>query len=767
MSESTYEKQEQLRAAYALNMCTVSVSQIVDYNDEYILEQEYEAILNNLNLEQMPKDEALLNILVKLLNVITFFRIDKVKRAQIEKKYQRSMKNAIWSAIPNIGVIVAGGDPVTVALSLATQVGIGYMNYRKEKAKAMADKEDSDVELRITAMEQLNALRRELFTTAWRLADEYKFPDRYRLTERQISQYNEILMDPDEIRKYERLTAVQDKFEAYLPFWYFMGHIAKYISEDKDNGLDFSAREYYKEQAKAHFEKFDGLNSFNILREDELTASFALEYVDLLLLEENPNNDKISRLIQTAVNMAGNANDVLELCAVSYLKVGQTEEAEKILRILVNENYNVATNTKLLSRLYVSDFLKGSNPLAKIQYDVLATRVTSAWLFPMPESKEGDMVLLDKELQQKYLSDQRFNLQKEYRDAITQFIEKYIILFNKIIPTPLGNQPDEYFLNTEKAMKKRRQDVYDALESDKGNEYRHAICESGFRFRYVELINEMLNALDELRLFRDNSSKDDLIMLIQDNIADASVDLKEIQEKLRGNAFTIMDYEKIQKSFSFQKITEDFFKALCKSFMEGINGIGTLDEMDDVELDMVQFCKSQDIEESNPDFHGKIVKPDKDRENGYISQDVLGRDECDESLSRTVFKKMLSAVKETANSIVEDTSKVEMVVQGDQGFDLYFKNVKLQANVFKTKTLAIIDDRSFVDSDLFITSDGIALVRHSKMSGIRDFDKIKYRSKSIDLGWPEEYSNRSVNLGNLYSLIEKLGKIRDDAGANS
>ena len=48
-----YTEEEKLRAAYVLNMCTVSVSQIVDYNDEYILEQEYEAILNNLNLEQM------------------------------------------------------------------------------------------------------------------------------------------------------------------------------------------------------------------------------------------------------------------------------------------------------------------------------------------------------------------------------------------------------------------------------------------------------------------------------------------------------------------------------------------------------------------------------------------------------------------------------------------------------------------------------------------------------------------------------------------
>ena len=55
---------EKLMAAYALNLCTVSVSQIVDYSDLVILEQEYEAILNNLNLENFPKAEAILRLTV-------------------------------------------------------------------------------------------------------------------------------------------------------------------------------------------------------------------------------------------------------------------------------------------------------------------------------------------------------------------------------------------------------------------------------------------------------------------------------------------------------------------------------------------------------------------------------------------------------------------------------------------------------------------------------------------------------------------------------
>ena len=144
MDEKRYTQEEQLKAAYALNVCTVSVSQIIDYNDLYILEQEYDAILNNLNLENMPKDEALLKILVELLNTITFFRIQEIKKEQIEKKYQDRIKNAIWSAIPNIGVIVTGGNPIAIGAAIATQIGAGYMNYRREKAQAVSEKKDSE-----------------------------------------------------------------------------------------------------------------------------------------------------------------------------------------------------------------------------------------------------------------------------------------------------------------------------------------------------------------------------------------------------------------------------------------------------------------------------------------------------------------------------------------------------------------------------------------------------------------------------------------------
>lgn len=62
-----YSNEEKLKAAYALNLCTVSVSQIVDYADINIMEQEANTILNNLNLERMPNADALRDILTQIL----------------------------------------------------------------------------------------------------------------------------------------------------------------------------------------------------------------------------------------------------------------------------------------------------------------------------------------------------------------------------------------------------------------------------------------------------------------------------------------------------------------------------------------------------------------------------------------------------------------------------------------------------------------------------------------------------------------------------
>lgn len=82
------------------------------------------------------------------------------------------------------------------------------------------------------------------------------------------------------------------------------------------------------------------LNKYNILRQDQLTAACALEHIDLLLECDKPDLKKVDKLLDEAVRSAKNSNDIIELCALTYLKIGNQNAAQKLLRILVNEDYN-------------------------------------------------------------------------------------------------------------------------------------------------------------------------------------------------------------------------------------------------------------------------------------------------------------------------------------------------------------------------------------------------------------------------------------------
>lgn len=386
----TYTENDKMKAAYALNLCTVSISQIVDYKDINILNQEYENILNNLNLEQIPKDEALLDVLKIILDVITFFRISHGDQQLIDLEYQHRMQNAVWAAIPNVGMIFATGNPIAMGLTLATQVGIGYMNYRRHKSEYQLNRQKEEWESMCKVLEQLNGLRKELFETSWRLAQEYHFPDAYRLTDDQIHKYNEILMDGNDLKRFYKLDAIKEEFIAYPQFWYQLGSTANSIYRDAELGLEKSLRVHFRDCAIASFQKYEQLNQFNILRNDILTSAWALEYVDLLNLTSATDREKAKSLIQTAEKYSGKANDVLELCAYAYLKVSDHKNAARLFFHLVNQDYNIPVTAKMLSALYIlKSREQGEAASAIADYKMLERLVSSECILPMPDPNEN------------------------------------------------------------------------------------------------------------------------------------------------------------------------------------------------------------------------------------------------------------------------------------------------------------------------------------------------------------------------------------------
>ena len=699
--------EEKIRVAYALNMCMVSVSQIIDYDDLHILDQEYDGILNNLNLEMMPKDEALLSILKQILDTITFFRLQEGDRKLLDKEYQQKMKNAIWSAVPNLGLIVAGGSPVTMAVSLASQIGIGYMNYRRAKAENSLEYEKNLWHLQRSAMEQFNGLRRELFDTAWRLADAYQFPDEYRLTERQIKQYNGILMDADEIRKYERLTAAKDCFKAYPPFWYHYGNTANHIARNGNIPLSLEAREYYKTEAIEHFKTYWSCNKYDLLREDMIAASCALEYADLLNLDTD--RKVILDLLDKAVKFSGKANDVLQLCAISYLKMGERKRTEEILRILVNEDYNTIINGQLLSGLYVHDSIYENSMKARSNYEILVTRVNSDYLYRMP--------CLDEKIDEQDLKDEFDERQEElliakFDAVIRYYFNELSIRLGKIIPgiNPHKKYPDFYF--SESGKEQRYRDFNELFSSSYKQrwraEYLTDLKERGIVNLYFEELNRFFGEITELNCIRDRQK---LQEIVSQKIISSRESINNLANKIEEKKISKNDMFDLMKLISIQ-FFDEFICELKKQINDTVLGMSNMSMYATADTKLRDFCMAYGIPEPDKLLEeGQDAESDLGLEANYFGMELLNPQETQQESEMDNYRQIESVIKKHEYELNTISNKSNIYFHDSTEFNSYFENSKLKKHKeILRKTIAVFDDKGLQNVDVLFTVDGLVPV---------------------------------------------------------
>ena len=747
---------EQLKAAYALNLCTVSVSQIIDYNDVNIMEQEYEAILNNLNLEQMPKDEALLSILKQILDTITFFRIQEGDKILLEKEYQHKMKNAIWSAVPNIGLLVAGGSPVTMAISLASQVGIGYMNYRKEKASINLEADRKRWELERTAIEQFNGLRRELFDTAWRLSATYNFPDQLRLTERQIKQYNAILMDNDLIRKYDRLDAIQEAFIAYPPFWYHFGNTANAISRSA-LPLSESTRFQYRDLAKKHLLQYRESNQYGLLREDPVSASCALELLDLLDYREDEK--LIRELVAEAIRYSGRSNDVLQLSAVTYLKLNDHESAARILRQLVNEQYNTILNAQLLSSIYVHHYMESKSIATLSRYEILRAQVGTCYLYPLPLNGTASMEAVDAQ----FVAVQKNILREKYILAIKAFIEKYLVRFGKIIPVADYKKEyiDAYFLGSEYAIEMRKHEFAKVFANTrKAAEYNAILQEAGILYAIIDLLNELFEACCVLDLMTENVQTT-LATHIEKAIIANKERLNQINNRIREGRVDYLDMEKLL-GIRFVDFTTDFFRELMAEVDSYISSRREMQDFAIAEENLAEFCVKNGLPDPNVMFGKEGNNPTEMVEVTTHRFDIglLGTKTVTTDDEISDEQNMLSIIRDSIPRIVVSNTGVEFYTNDDPRKERYFRNSeKLRSNSkLMSSTLAILDDTTKKgDYDLLFTVHGIVAIKGGVVKAPIAYKNVVWSSgKNRYLCIDGKFENPAVDSEMLYAVCQLL-----------
>lgn len=559
-------------------------------------------------------------------------------------------------------------------------------------------------------------------------------------------------MDQDEVRKYERLESIKEDFEAYPPFWYFIGNAANYIA-GSDLNLSVETREEYRQKALEYFDKFESLNKYNILRQDQLTASCGLEHIDLLLLSDNPDKARIKKLLDGAVKSSKNYNDILELCVLTYLKIGEQDEAAKILRILVNEDYNRVINAQLLSSIYVYKH-------SRSDYELLATRVDPDYLYPMPKAGE-DAEALQAEFGRK----QKAVLKLKYRLALEDYLSKYSAEWNRITSVfDIGVEyPDSFFLDTDKARAERMSQARRTYaDNNKRMYYQQRMAEAGYEINMLGILNEMCTRLFEAQSFSDYMLQQNVEDDIRERIIENKDDINELQDAMIEGNFSISAYIFTQK-ITLKQIVGRALQRIVDYAIDQVDA-ANINDITYLESNLRSFCASNGL----PDPEIAVNRGEKDGEmfgkrGEPFGPQLFGSQAVAAKKNADFVAEMTSFIKEKMNAADLLNDQTAIYFSGTSEFNGYFLSTSFEkyADV-RRHAIMILKDKTKRKFDLIFTTDGLVSVIKDRVKNLTSYDEVKLKGDAILLYRNEalltrEYKALSFDVNILYSLIKQLG----------
>ena len=183
------------------------------------------------------------------------------------------------------------------------------------------EKEEGKWAIEAKTMEGLNNFYKKLLKYSWDLMRRYNLPDEWRLNEKQLSDYTDILKEPDLERRYRKLERIENSFQKFPPYWYYRGQAGQEIGKN--------------EAAMDCFNKFQQINQ-KILRKDPYAASVAMCKTMLKVEESDPAMFKKDLDLILANSEDADWGNIL-FVALQYERLGDPDTAGKlILRNLDN-----------------------------------------------------------------------------------------------------------------------------------------------------------------------------------------------------------------------------------------------------------------------------------------------------------------------------------------------------------------------------------------------------------------------------------------------
>ncbi|MBF0411792.1 MAG: hypothetical protein HQK70_03660 [Desulfamplus sp.] len=332
------KEQTQLQVLQSLNLIAVSLTHIMTYNDKMVLDQEYNTIINNLNLSNIP-DADIITLLQELMDLLTSSKIQEQERehllSRFDKNVQNELKNRVRSRILDTDLFI---NPYTTILSAVLSTGSFYFNYRAQMDAYAKEKDEGKWALEAKTMQGLNNFYKKLLKYSWELMRRYNFPDEWRLDEKQISDYTAILKEPELDLRYRKLERIENSFQKFPPYWYYRGQAAHEIGKN--------------EEAFNCFNQFQQIHQ-GILRKDPYAASVAMYKTMLKVEHAEADPNMIKRDLDLILSNSDDADwgNIL-FAALQYARMGDSDTAGKlILRNLDNGHIAFIDSPDMIRRV--------------------------------------------------------------------------------------------------------------------------------------------------------------------------------------------------------------------------------------------------------------------------------------------------------------------------------------------------------------------------------------------------------------------------------
>ncbi len=213
----------------AVNMAATSLYKILSTENRFVLEQEYENIVNNFNFENI-NDPQLIRFFMELSNAIQEKKIrgeELQKFQEVDVKRNARLATSVLDKLPE-----HWGSTVQWLTNFAFRCLSSYLRHQEQIEDAYKILDERIRHIQQDDLRDCTRLRSRLIEVSWRLIKKYKLPSENLLNEQKIKNFYDAVKIKDSEARLESLKKIANDFRGYYPFWYFCVKAAQEISRD-------------------------------------------------------------------------------------------------------------------------------------------------------------------------------------------------------------------------------------------------------------------------------------------------------------------------------------------------------------------------------------------------------------------------------------------------------------------------------------------------------------------------------------------------------